>query len=246
MVIDWKLTAAQKPIYDFYDHVWPQEIKQHQQQITNLDDVDARNSSKTGWIPGYKNTISWNDFVNLLNSERFVSGWKLIPPKMYQYFKINDVGIDSLKVGESYHLKTSLFYLKVGDVTFNLPYYNYSSFTSIDKVLPKTENWTIGYDTNYNILQKIKSWYNNKTNLIQIDKEHLGKPYTADNAYNANLIKDRMKSAFPSYTNIISDLTFSGALKAGTLEKPYTNTISVYYPEIKQTQFPIPIEVGNS
>ena len=55
-----------------------------------------------------------------------------------------------------------------------------------------------------------------------------------------------MKSAFPSYTNIISDLTFSGALKAGTLEKPYTNTISVYYPEIKQTQFPIPIEVGDS
>ena len=33
VVIDWKLTAAQKPIYDFYDHVWPQEIKQHQQQI---------------------------------------------------------------------------------------------------------------------------------------------------------------------------------------------------------------------
>ena len=243
VVIDWKLTAAQKPIYDFYDHVWPQEIKQHQQQITNLDDVDARNSSKTGWIPGYKNIISWNDFVNLLNSERFVSGWKLIPPKMYQYFKINDVGIDSLKVGESYHLKTSLFSLKVGDVTFNLPYYNYSSFTSIDKVLPKTENWTIGYDTNYNILQKLEQGLNSRP--LSYLKSELSPPYTADNKLNRLDIIADIKNEYPSAINIADGLTFSGALKAGTLENPCINTINVYYPNMKKAQFTIPVEVGS-
>ena len=159
MVVKWVLTQAQTSIYDFYDHVWPQEIKQYQQKISNLDDVDAQNASKTGWIPDYKNTISWNNFVALLNNECFMTGWKLIPPEISQYFTINNVGINSLKVGESYHLTTSLFSLKVGNVIFNLPYYDFSSFPSAYKVLPKAENWTIGYDTNYHILQKLDTLY---------------------------------------------------------------------------------------
>ena len=241
MVVKWVLTQAQTSIYDFYDHVWPQEIKQYQQKISNLDDVDAQNASKTGWIPGYKNTISWNDFGNLLNNKSFKGGLKLIPPEIYPYFQINDVGINSLKVSESYHLTTSLFSLKIGDVIFNLPYYNYSSITSSNKVLPKAENWTIGYDTNYDILQKIKIGL--KSNPIAFGKEGLQQPYTAENSYNSEVIKGYIEGLYPSYTNIISDLTFSGDLKAGTKDKPYTNTINVYFPKIKKPQFTIPVEV---
>ena len=243
MVVKWVLTQAQTSIYDFYDHVWPQEIKQYQQKISNLDDVDAQNASKTGWIPGYKNTISWNDFGNLLNNKSFKGGLKLIPLEIYQYFQINDVGINSLKVGESYHLKTTPFSLKVDNVTFNLPYYDYSSINSSNEVLPKAENWTIGYDTNYDILQKLYKWFN--SNPIKLGKESLHKPYLAYNTYNADLIRNHMKGAFPSFTNIISELTFSGDLKAGTFDKPYKNIINVYFPNIKKPQFTIPVEVGS-
>ena len=167
VTVNWKLTEAQKPIYDFYDQTWPQEIKKYQQKITNLDDVDARNASQKDWVPGYKKTISWNDFTNLLKNKLLFSIWQIIPQNIQPYFHINNVGINSLKVDAIYHLKKSLFSLKVDGVTFNLPYYDYSSFASADKVLPKAENWTIGYDTNYDILQKIYTWFNHNPILTQ-------------------------------------------------------------------------------
>ena len=82
-------------------------------------------------------------------------------------------------------------------------------------------------------------------NPTAFGKESLQQPYTANNPYNAGLIRGDIEGLYPSYTNIISDLTFSGALKAGTLENPFTNTINVYYPNIKQPQFTISIEVGS-
>ena len=81
------------------------------------------------------------------------------------------------------------------------------------------------------------------SNPIAFGKEGLQPPYTAENSYNSEVIKGYIEGLYPSYTNIISDLTFSGDLKAGTLDKPYTNTINVYYEG--DYVFTIPIEVAS-
>ena len=172
VTIDWELTASQSipGIFTFYTKTWPKDFQNYEQiydvtQITKLF-LSVWDKTTKNWPKDLKRTIAWSEFTHdLLNQVFFEKeSYFLIPLELQKYFHIqSDVSIDLLNVNQYKQVKNPFYLQKsANDPKIFLPYYDYSQYTpfSPQKGLPKAnQNWTVGYDTDYNLLKnKLKNY----------------------------------------------------------------------------------------
>ena len=244
VTIDWKLTDAQiiPGLFNFYTKIWPQDFQTYQQyegtEVTKLF-LTIWDKTTKNWPQDLKNSLTWSAFAkDLLNVFFGKSSFFLIPPELQPYFHIQtNMGIDSLNVNEYKQVKNPFYFQKTkNDPKIFLPYYNYSQYTpfSPHKGLPKAnQSWTVGYNTDYNLIQnKLKK---DKT-IYKLLKSGLYPPYTASN--NSGYIEDKLSDA--GYSSIVADMSFTGNIKIDGTQSP----IEIYYNNVDQG-FTIKIEVVN-
>ena len=242
--IDWKLTSAQETspgnldLFDFYTKTWPQDF-QNYEQIYDVGDVSqitkllltVWDKTTKNWPKDLKTSIAWSEFTHDLLNQVFLatSGYFLIPSELQQYFHIqSDVNINSLNVNQYKQVKNPFYLQKnADDPKIFLPNYDYSQYTpfSPQKGLPKAnQNWTVGYNTDYNLIQKEfpkTTWYIRKLDL---------NPKTTESSdpHNTGMIIDRLRES--KYSSLTDDLTFNGNIKTdGT-----PSLIKVYYKKVDQ------------
>ena len=263
VTIDWKLTPAQsvRGLFDFYTKTWPKDFQTYQQfdegiGITKLF-LSVWDKTTKNWSQDLKNSLTWSDFTKDLLNEVFLekSSFFLIPSELQPYFHIqSDVGFDSLNVNQYKQVKNPFYFQKsAGDPKIYLPYYDYSPYTpfSPQKPLPKAnQSWTVGYNTDYNLLKNKLKTYTTKQKPLQASQSFFHKDpagqykdkyyvddtdaYQGIHRHNEGEIKERLDGWFEQ---IDLDLTLKGQLIPNQ-----ASPIEFYYKGIDQG-FPIYVDI---
>ena len=251
VTIHWKLTDAQSipSLFDFYTKTWPQEVHDSEQD----DGISISKLFFKTWPQDNKSTISWSKFIQDWLSQNFFSKNKpLIPNNLQKYFHIQpNVGFDSLNVNQYKQLKNPFYFQKrAGGPKIYLPYYDYSQYAPQQTLPVAIENWTVGYNTDYNLLnnqlKNIGSMDLSKTEFgYDPSGAHKGH-YYVDNTnkfqnthyHNEHMILNALKGS--GYSEIIPNLTLKGELIPGQKipNKPKGSPIEVYYNGVDQN-FPV-------
>ena len=267
VTVNWELTKAQNiaGLFKFYTQTWPQEVKYSEQDygvsISKLF-LNIWNKSKKTWPQDKKNSLSWSEFTNNLISQRFESEANpLIPVDLQKYFHIqSDIGTDSLNVNEYQQVKNP-FYFQIGDnIKIFLPNYDYAQDNpfSPQKYLPKTnQNWTVGYNTDYNLMNNQLANYtkNKKTKKItplslpqsefirDTSGSYKGKYYVDDTTsqqgihhHNEGMIKEYLDDH--GFNQLDRGLTLKGQIIPNQ-----ASTLEAYYNGIDQ-DFPIYVKIS--
>ena len=222
--IDWELTAAQKPIYQFYAHVWPKKISDlnvtygwsNKNFLTlasgsyvNWDDQTKSPTWKPGmplgwWDKTYGNQLLWDASF----SSGLVYYLKLLRDKMPQLTYLT-IGSDVpqpktyFNINQLTNLPNDAFYVESGGIKFPLLYY--PPFNVSDP-LPKPENWQFMYQTDENLMEQLNTskdtWY-----ISSLDMHGT----SASNPDNENLILNELsQSKWEPFTDTMS---FAGNIR---------------------------------
>ena len=261
--IDWELTTEQSEIYNFYTNIWPSYIESEYEEgdpiygaVNNLYKSVIDPSTKK-WATDLEQTLTWQQYAAWLEKS---DKWAL-PSKLQNDFRVKqNVGIDHLNVDQKQTLQTSPFYLQVGTVTFDLPYYvwdiNYPFHSEIPpKILPKTQLWTVNYNNDYHMLQELKEDIAKDRGLLPLNiREPNSNPSQASSFTNTQKINDAISNLYVIIGDSLRDysrlsesghMAYSGTLYA-TKEYPskgltVINQINFSYYGIKQ-DFTLPVE----
>ena len=180
------------------------------------------------WEKNVKTNIAWKDYLPTLQNNIFKEFQILNQYKKYFIIK-QPKGLNELKIGQIE--KNINLDLKVNGVNF--PLYYYSNYQPGSFVLPKGQNWSTSYETNYNEVQnKLR-----KSPTIPLDSTQMNPGDTkASSQTNTTLIQEEINGIDPGLS-ITNDLTFTGQLQKGK-----TMPVEVYYKNINQ-DFPILVKV---
>ena len=232
--IDWELTAAQKPIYQFYDKTWP-ELTSYPDGVSRLinmmyggwDQTKKSPNWKSGDLLGWwKNkvgkSILWDEKINnyIFN---FIKNLLRDLPSSITIHVDTPTTTKKLVVGDIYEIPLSSIYLLSGGVKYPLGYYTNDSE---EGALPKAQNWEISYNTYYNLMQNELAgdpvtWTFKKRDLNPLH------PTQASDYWNSRYLARIVGSKYGSFSD---DLSFTGTIKLdGTASK-----IEVWYKGVDQ------------
>ena len=191
-------------------------------------------------------------------NQRFQRAYNpLIPNNLQKYFHIQpNVENDSLKVNKYEKLRNPFYFQKsANDSKIYLPNYDFTQYNpfSPQNTLPKiNQDWTVGYNTDYNLLEKnLKNIGTISLDQSQFVRGKQGGYYVDNNVqkdpigfHNEQNILDYL-NAQEGYTEIISNLTLKGEIIPGQVipNKPKGSPIEVYYYG-KDQGFPIYVYIS--
>ena len=261
--IDWELTKEQSEIYDFYVNYWPHYVEENYQGLlkdfNNLyKSIITQTTNGWTWPKNKEQSLTWQQYAKwLYTNDKSIIYSSVI--RNYFHVKQN-VGVDHINVDQKTTLQISPFYLQVGKVTFDLPYYvddpNYPPFDSETpaKILPATKLWTVSYNNDYQLLQDLKKDIQQHSyGLPLIILERNTNPSEASNPDNTKSISDAITNYYDlasdyDYGYLTGHMTYNGTLyvtKEGSpKELAAINPISFSYYGIKQ-DFTLPVEAEN-
>lgn len=255
--IDWELTKAQEPIYQFYTQTWPEETTKYRSNLLSFlyGEWDKTKISPywkqydfLGWwqngnaVDSINHVLPWNDSLNKgIKSyiSNLIEGAEIPISIQNMINVVKPSTINSLDITKSYTIPTDSIYLLSHGVKYNLGYY--SSYDKT-KALSKMQNWKVNYDTYYNLAQNELKNYKDvrwKTHVWYIQEPNT-KTSDASSEWNNERITDLLERT-PFAPLVNNDLTFQGSLVVTTdLTKPIINKIDVYYDGVS-LGFQIPI-----
>ena len=233
--IDWELTAAQKPIYQFYDKTWP-ELTSYPDGVSRLinmmyggwDQTKKGPNWKSGDLLGWwKNnvgkSIPWDEKINNYIINFIKNSLRDLPSSITIHVDTPTTTTKKLAVGDTYEIPLSSIYLLSNGVKYPLGYYTNDSE---EGALPKVQNWEISYNTYYNLMQNELAgdpvtWTLKKRDLNPFH------PTQASNYWNSRYLARIVGSKYGLFTD---DLSFTGTIKLdGTASK-----IEVWYKGVDQ------------
>ena len=209
--IDWKLTAAQKKIYQFYTQTWPEKI-------SDAYDWSNKNLLLYGYYNNWDDQIGWWDPTpgnqlpwDVSFSNGLVSNLKLILGN--QIPELNDYQIGSdvpqtktiFNINQLTNLPKSALYIESDGVKFPLLYYPHFN---VGDPLPNPENWQFMYQTEENSIHQLK----NPNNVWDIARGAMN-PNTnsASNPRNTGLILSELENS--QYGPFTDKMTFKGNIR---------------------------------
>ena len=241
--IDWELTAEQNKIYEFYTNDLPQYIEdsyRYQEQYYQIGKLYEQLWTKK-WPANKEKTLSWQTFA-----KKVKNNIKRLIPDDLKIKTATQVGINFLNVGQCQTLETSPFYLQVGQIEFDLPYYAYSqTYPSPSEqhpsILPKITKWQVGYNNDYNIMQELK-----KDQTLWSIAEPNTTTTQASSQYNKQQINEKLTESSTTgdynYLTNTDAMSYKGTLQAVRfLSNPILNQIEVYFHDVDQN-FKIVVE----
>ena len=232
--IDWELTVAQKPIYQFYDKTWP-ELTSYPDGVSRLinmmyggwDQTKKGPHWKSGdllgwWKNNVGNSIPWDEKINDYIFNFIKKSLRDLPSSVTIHID-TPTTTKTLAVGDTYEIPLSSIYLLSGGVKYPLGYY---TDDGEERALPKAQNWEIGYNTYYNLMQNELAgdpvtWTLKKREL---NPYH---PTEASNYWNSRYLARIVGNKYGLFAD---DLSFTGTIKLdGT-----ASNIEVWYKGVDQ------------
>ena len=233
--IDWELTAAQKPIYQFYDEDWPQ-IASYQEGVSKLIKILYGGWDRTKKSPYWKkgdflgwwkenvgNNIPWDQKITEYVRNFITNLDSYFPASIKPLLHVDPpAGVKNLAINTIYQIPLSSIYLLSDGIKYPLGYYSYDIRS---EALPKPQTWSIYYDTYHNLMQnELKNDFPWK-----IQKQKIN-PYTnkASDYWNSRQLAQILCSKYQDFNP--NNFSFTGTLNLdGTV-----SNIEVWYNGVDQ------------